>query len=128
MTRSRRALPLWSVLAIGVCLLGQLAGSVHSAAVQHVACSEHGGVIELHADGAPATQAAHAAIRASIEESHHAHCEGCATPTARFSASAPAVRRSPVIDAIPAAARSSTRADAIARFLLAPKGSPPRSA
>jgi hypothetical protein len=128
MTRSRRALPLWSVLAIGVCLLGQLAGSVHTAAVQHVACSEHGGVVELHIDRAPATEATHTAIRASIEESHHAHCEGCATPTARFSASAPAARRSPAVMVITARAKSSPRTDTIVRFRLAPKGSPPRSA
>lgn len=127
MTRSRRALPLWSVLAIGVCLLGQLAGSVHTAAVQHVACSEHGGVVEVHGEGGPATQPMHTSIRASIEEGHHAHCGGCATPTARRSASAPATARSLVVDTIAPPGRSTPRADAIARFRLAPKGSPPRS-
>ena len=127
MTRSRRALPLWSVLAIAVCLLGQLAGSVHTAAVQHVACSEHGGVVELHGDRATGTQPTHTSIGASIEASHHAHCEGCATPTARFSADAPASHQLLAILCVSARSTSSQHADTIARFRLAPKNSPPRS-
>ena len=127
MSRSRRAQPLWSVLAIVACLLGQLAGSVHSATVQHVACAEHGGVVELHGDRAPARQPAHTTIGASLEEGHHGHCERCATPAARFDGSAPIAHR-PIAAATAAPSPPTPpRADAIARFRLAPKGSPPRS-
>src|SRR4051812_46943849 len=80
------ARPAWrvtSVLALVLCLSAQLAGSVHSASVRHVACAEHGGTVELHGGEATRPHARHAALLPLDEQVHHAHCDRCAAPTAR---------------------------------------------
>jgi hypothetical protein len=128
MFRSRTS-RLSSVLALVACLGAQLAGAVHSASVRHVACAEHGGVVELHADvDAPvAPQHATQALRAMHDESHHSDCELCATFSAVARRHTPVVRtRSPSF-ALP---RRSHEVPQPTRtlFLLAPKGSPPRLA
>jgi hypothetical protein len=128
MVRSRTS-RLSSVLALVACLSAQLAGAVHSASVRHVACSEHGGVVELHADAdTPAVLQRDAdTLRAARTESHHAHCELCATFSAVPHHHTPIASAHAPSFALPVPARSAPRFP-YALFLLAPKGSPPRFA
>jgi hypothetical protein len=127
MMRTRRALRLGSVLALAVCVLAQLAGSVHSAAVRHVACQEHGGVVEVHAQGGERARPEKDAITVDESELHHAHCERCATPSGRGATRPrlPAQRLARL--SAPATAPVATPPASLPRFRLAPKGSPPRS-
>lgn len=118
---------LTSLVALAACLLAQLAGSVHTAAVAHVACAEHGGVVELRADPHTAGPAAgHATITSSAEDAHHDHCAGCATPTGTASTSAPqAASAAEFARSHPGPNAQCPVPDAL--FRLAPKGSPPAS-
>jgi hypothetical protein len=114
-----------SVLALVLCLLAQLAGSVHSATVRHVACREHGGVVELHGHASPSRNVSHAAVVGTEEASHHAHCDRCATATAKIAARVPGASAGvvPASACLPPA--TNLLGEPIARLHLAPKGSPP---
>ncbi len=120
-------LRLSSALALAACLVAQLAGSVHSASVRHVACAEHGGVVELHAERTVATATAQDALDADDEAAHHEHCARCALPASARAEAPPAPTRTTPA-ASPARPRVDTPTARAGRYRLAPKGSPPRSA
>jgi hypothetical protein len=68
-----------SLLAV-LALFGQLGGAVHLAVVQHVACPEHGELVEVdqdlqHHDRARSSTPTHAVVLADHAEAHgHDHC------------------------------------------------------
>jgi hypothetical protein len=125
MSRSRRALQRTSALALALCIVAQLAGSVHRATAHHVACAEHGGVVEVHPRTADLPPSTRPVIRDG-DETHHAHCDRCATPLARASTAAPP-RVARLDLTLPAIERSRSGGEPIPLLHLAPKGSPPRA-
>jgi hypothetical protein len=139
---SRRERAAWwkrwtAVLIAALPLLGQLSGGLHLFAVEHVVCPVHGEL--LHGAEAPLASAPDAAAAraddgapklAPHEQRRHRGHETCelalATRDLGLGPSLGAARTSDALERVAQAAPPSAAAiDAFARYLLAPKQSPP---
>ena len=120
--------------ALALVFLAAVLGPVlHGATTLHEACAEHGELV--HADGAAAVQAgripaaAHAGVGtapSATEESGHAHCVLSPAPETRRDVPVGAASSVlPPTSAKPAPALAYGAPPDVARYLLAPKQSPP---